>query len=376
MQQMARVRTKSIFGLRVPEKGLRNFAGGFANAGPIRPGAGFGNFVTSFQGAMGGALRSADVYDESQRRTQAEERQRVNDIAAQGNADRAHYDAVTRTALDAQDNALAWTKYNDEKNAPANTGQMTELQYFLHDPAGYKKFKDTGRGPGPLADEAPLTPEGVAAIGDAIHEGNFAAASLLGSGKVGAQNRAKAVSYLAKTYPGSDLAAAAAGYKADTGALSKMQVGSVTTEANLNTMLEHGNTALSVAPHIVDTGNMVFNRAARAAKRLSGDPYQAQMDAALQIYATEGGRILGQGFFGNNNQLSDSMRHEIKAMVDGSYTIPQLKAAMEIVNRDAQQKMEQGRAMTTKLRSGFNSKGAGVEKHWARDANGKLVQVQ
>jgi len=133
MQQMARVRTKSIFGLRVPEKGLRSFAGGFANAGPIRPGAGFGNFVTSFQGAMGGALRSADVYDESQRRTQAEERQQVHDIAQANQWDREDQRDAARLSLATDENARQWGEYNAKMNAPPTVPKPTEREAKIAD---------------------------------------------------------------------------------------------------------------------------------------------------------------------------------------------------------------------------------------------------
>lgn len=310
-----------------------------------RQGGGFlGGLAAGFSGAVQGSQAYAD-------KTQEVERQRVRDEAA--NRQRQEADVKWQLMFQRQ-------RASDEEAARHNRategrqGNMSELEYFLKDQAGYQRFKELGRAPGENQDVGlALTPDAMNLISD-----QYVATGQMppfGMGKAGSAQRAKVYNRAAERHPGESVATNQASFRANSAALGKMETGLANTEAYISSIDKNLAVLEQTINSVPETNTRLGNRFMRALASHTGSQEMAQFNTALQVVIPELAQINSQGFLSNGSRLTDSARHDIGSVLHGDYTRKQLRSALAILRQDSQNKLTSGRAQVEKIRGRIGS---------------------
>ncbi len=153
-------------------------------------------------------------------------------------------------------------------------------------------------------------------------------------GKSGAALAGQIASRAAALHPEADLAGNKAGYKADTGSLTKQQGILDNTESWERTGRANLGVLTDVAQKLADTGSPWFNAPARTfLEKGTGDPNMTAFRAAHSTVVNEYAKILSgsQGSAG----VTEGARHEAESMLPLNATVAQLAAAAKILDTDA-----------------------------------------
>lgn len=344
------------------QRALQSFAGGLA-APP--QGGFFGGLASGLSGSLGAGMQ----YDQRQHE---QERQRIKDEgdAAQVEESRRRWDATFGQDTNQLNETI---RHNKVTETPKPDTNISELEYFLKDPAGYRKFKETGRAAadeGPAIDDASLDSyaDGLATTGTFPNLGGF--------GKYGTKVKLMIGQRAVQRHPGLNLGKAASDYKANTAALSKMTQTRSGLDAFSDTMLSNMNILKTEATSIPEFGNRWMNAGARKAAAVFGDTHVARFNTALETVVPEAARILQSGGSIGGAPLSDQQKKDLKAVLHGDFTLKQLMGSldvltMEVNNRKAAQD-KQIETLQHKIEPYGQTTTGDVE--WIMDANGNLVQ--
>jgi hypothetical protein len=132
---------------------------------------------------------------------------------------------------------------------------------------------------------------------------------------------------------GYDMARAAATYKSDTGSLTKLTATHDAASAFEGMVHKNSDILRGVMKKLKDSGVTWANRPVRALVSGLGSVDQAKFRAQLVPLQTEFARLITSPNL--TGVLTNEARNEIQSVLSGSYTIPQLEGALEILELDA-----------------------------------------
>lgn len=408
IQQMARARTRSIFGVPITPRGTRTFAAGLAQGlSGIQAGGGFGNFLQGFSGGLGGALRGGEVYDEGQRRQQGQ----ANDdtrLALEGqrvDLEQKRYDqslvpdAPQQSALMEKIALLEGTgmPHNDaviKALGGAEPSGGNEFDRFLAmDPSTreqFKQYKNIGDNPD-TAGIDPSTLDGPT-LDMLAHVYLQTGQAPYFRGKNASEAQMKVFNRAAGIAPGANVAQNAADYKTDVQSQGKVKSLYDTSTAFEKTATANAKLVRSALKGVPDWHFRFGNRVMRDLLNQAGSPAISKFRTALHVMDTEYARVLGSpGAAGG--VITDTQQKMIKDMVSGDMTIPQIIESLDMLAADAKNKrmmysdqLDQIRKRTSytpgtdttnpHTNIDANDTGGATEETWERGPDGKLRRVK
>ena len=310
---------------------LMGLQGGLG-AGVEAGGGFFGNLLRGASGSLGGTIKANQMQHE-------EERQSISDAAAARTEERLNRSRQEQESAAFENILLGRSRLTEEirHNKATETGQsggrMSELEFYLKDPAGYKAYKEAGR----------TKDETGADIGMEMDEPTLRMTSLMysktgqlpamGMGKGGAQVRSKILNYAAHNFPALDVAANRADQRKNERALTDLQKLYDASTAFEQTAIKNADVMEQAMQGIPDTGTKFGNKAARLLAAQLGDPKVAAFNTALETVKPEFARLLSSP--GASGMLTDTARREMQAIIGGDLTIPQMRKSLGILKRDA-----------------------------------------
>lgn len=176
-----------------------------------------------------------------------------------------------------------------------------------------------------------LTPQALDQIAEQFHTTGQLPPT--GMGAAGLLMRKAIINRAAELHPDANLAGNKAGFKADSGSLTKAQAQADSIEAFENTALKNLDNFLQIGKQISDTGIPIANKPIRAiADSLGGSPAQAQFNAARHVAIQEISKVLGGAVSGG--AVTEGQRHEVEGLMRGDATLDQLNAVAQTLRQD------------------------------------------
>ena len=159
---------------------------------------------------------------------------------------------------------------------------------------------------------------------------------------------------VAKRNPNADLATAGAKYGANEKALKSVQETSDLMNAFEGTARANLNMVKEAAKPLVDSGSPALNRPWRSLQlSVNGSPEQAVFNAARQVASTEVARVL-QSVRGSGI-LTNEAREEVDKILSGNFTIKQLLAAINLLERDMENRKVSYARQINEIQSRFKA---------------------
>ena len=179
-------------------------------------------------------------------------------------------------------------------------------------------------------------------------------------GRSGAALAGQIANRAAILHPEADLSGNKAGYKADTGSLTKQQAILDNTESWERTGKANLDVLQGIAQKLTDSGSPWLNKPARAFAQGTGDPNMTAFRAAHSTVVNEYAKILS-GSQGSGG-VTEGARHEAEAMLPLDATVAQIAAAAKILDLDAGNRVTSLRAQlgTVKGRTAGKAPAAGA----------------
>lgn len=173
-----------------------------------------------------------------------------------------------------------------------------------------------------------LTPEAKEALGQQFRE-----TGQLPQGMRSPAMSAQIMNRGVEQQPGVDIAAAKAGYNADSASLKKLQTTFDNVNAFENTAGKNLDVFLDQAKKVTDSGLPVLNTPARYIAKKLGGADQAAFETARTTALTEIAKVLSSAGAGSG-VLSDSARHEVEGLISPDATLKQITSAANILKTD------------------------------------------
>ena len=162
-------------------------------------------------------------------------------------------------------------------------------------------------------------------------------------------------------------------FKANSAALTNITK-DLTSIAPYQEMLEkNADIAIGLAKQVTKSDLPIANKSINwVSKNVTGDPTMAEYLAQIRIVQTEAARVL------NNprlvGQLTDSARHEMEGIIDGTLTVGQTVSVLERLKADGTNRVNAMRQQSEKLRAKLGAGDvAAPSKAAAAPAAGKKV---
>lgn len=215
-------------------------------------------------------------------------------------------------------------------------------------------------GGGPEDDEAiELTPDGLAVA--ALNYARSGQLPPMGMGRKGAAVRAKIINYAARMNPNLDVAGNRASFTADRSALTLLQRQLDAYSSYDKTVRANSKVLRDAMSKIRDTQSPLLNRSLRSLDRTAlGSADQAAYDAAVQVVVPEFARLLNNPNL--TGQLTDTARKELEGIVDRSFTLRQIEAALKVLEQDAANRISTSQQQVDEIKSRIGASPWGNER--------------
>jgi len=211
---------------------------------------------------------------------------------------------------------------------------------------------------GGLLGNGDLSEEGLNYVADYLNQTGI----LLPMGMGNQGTRAKVFNRAAQRLKaaGGDLGTNAAANKSDRESLGAMQKQYDAVTAFEGTALKNAKVLISKMEKIQDTGSPFFNAPIRTlSKKGAGSAEQAAYETALNVVVPEFAKILGNP--GLSGQLTDSQRQEIQRVINKDATLNQMRAIIDVLTTDAENRRESYRDQLGEIRERIRTRGAGSD---------------
>ena len=213
-------------------------------------------------------------------------------------------------------------------------------------------MKGVPRSGGGMAGSDPMTPEAIAFVGDYL----VRTGQLLPFGMGNATNRGKVFDYVAHHSTAGDVVQNKTSLTSDQAALTQTQRALDGTAAFEQTARANVKVLRPYIQRLADSGSPLLNMPIRQFMTVAqGDPKMAGYRTALQTVSNEYSRLLTS----NPNmtgEMSDAARKEGARLLDGSLTVAGLNEALDVLERDATNRLgsyqERVNTIRGRIRSG------------------------